>query len=61
MNITLDEIRSKAPEGATHYDDEYKDPYMVDGRDVSYWWRGDWFYFCDIDLLDNLDIQLKPL
>lgn len=23
MNITLDEIRSKAPEGATHYDRDY--------------------------------------
>ena len=22
MNITLDEIRSKAPEGATHYDEQ---------------------------------------
>jgi hypothetical protein len=23
MNIALDDIRSKAPEGATHYNDEY--------------------------------------
>ena len=64
MNITLDEIRSKAPEGATHYE--------VEANDVDYYakdymdrWcsddgHGNWYPLRQSEY-DQLDLELKPL
>ena len=40
MNITLDEIRSKAPEGATHYNERTETYYKQDN--ILYYWEGGW-------------------
>lgn len=40
MNITLDEIKSKAPKGATHYDINDYEYFKRDGE-KWYWWAFD--------------------
>ena len=40
MNITLDEIRSNAPDGATHYNHR-TETYYKEG-DKLYYWEGEW-------------------
>ena len=62
MNITLDEIKSKAPEGATHYGDEGY--WMVDEYHNVYMWvfefgRSYWKYARPAQCLFATDI--KPL
>lgn len=63
MNITLDEIRSKAPEGATHYTydvDEYK--YLKNDECWYVFKWGAWLKIPDhwVEKIINDDLR-KPL
>ena len=57
MNITLDEIRSKAPEGATHYEiDEDGEVWYY--REDFMWWNKKW---CEMPKWCDVDNLGKPL
>ena len=59
MNITLDEIRSKAPDGATHYAEDFEEGLIyLEARSYGYVWPYSGLLISDYDLHG---LTIKPL
>ena len=61
MNIALDDIRSKAPEGATHYDDSGEYLKLEDGVWYGLSIKGNWCKITSFNYDRANQFNLKPL
>ena len=63
MNIALDEIRSKAPEGATHYSFKTNQYLRGENGDFDLWINNRWAAIkAEVDFYDlEINFEIKPL